>query len=278
MCGLTILAQIVLAFLIAAISVLLLALTAYTGGFLPGPFVRRVDRAVFRANSRNQHSRWREIIENVTLSLSDQQLVMGLAILVAGFCEMLSSDNMATYHWFVIVYLAWLSSAVHIASLTLLRDFFNERPVLQNLRVAGILTLLALLAAAMWPLRYVKSSERNGFRVPIRCFWSGSGPSYGYNEVDPDWVLSIVMLFGAYIWKLSQLFTTSRSSVRKWAVAKPQVVMERLMRRSVLSRRSRWITWPAYNSLASCYIVGVVYAELAESFIASIIYLCLALP
>lgn len=272
--------KIISSFLITAFLVLLIAITAYFGGFLPSGHLRRVDRKLLNANSRNEGSRWREILESVTLSFSDQQLVTGLAILVAGYYEMLN-DNLSVYHWNVVIYLAWMSSSVHIASLTLLRDVFNKRPKLRNIRVAGMLLLLVLLTIAMWPLRrqFVPLS------TPVRCLWGSrswnaraeleDGES---TAINPDWVLSITMLLIAYIWKLSQLFSSSRGWVRRWFVAKPQAATERLMRRALLSQRSKWLTRPAYFVLMYFYIIGVVHTELAESFAASIVYLCLALP
>jgi hypothetical protein len=88
--------KIILSFLISAFLVLLLTVTAYLGGFLPSHYLRRADRRVLHANSRNEDSRWRDIFEGVTLSFSDQQLVTGLAILVAGYCEMLN-NNLSLY-------------------------------------------------------------------------------------------------------------------------------------------------------------------------------------
>lgn len=212
----------------------------------------------------------------VMMSISDQQLVTGLAILVAGYYEMMN-NNLSLYHWQIVVYLAWLSSAVHIASLTLLRDVFNSNPALRNLRVAGMLALLALLAIAMWLTRFTAQPYVMG--LPARCLWTqAQGDSYGtsaidMSSVDPNWVLTIVMLLFAYVWKLSQLFASSRGFVRRWLVARPEAAIERLMRRAALSHRSGCL-----RLLTAFYIHFVTYAESAESFAASIVYLCLALP
>ena len=214
---------------------------------MPGPHLRRVDRQVFWANSRNEGSRWRTVIEKVMMSLSDQQLVTGLAILIAGYYEMMN-NNLALYHWHMIVWLALLSSSVHIASLTLLRDVLNNNPVLRNLRVAGMLILLALLATATWPTR----AGLSAIPVPAKCCWTQSRALeymsqpvfYGF---DPSWCITLVMLLFAYAWKFCQLFEPSRGWVRKWLVAKPQAASERLMRRAVLSRQPRWLRWPIYK-------------------------------
>lgn len=271
-------AQILLAFFVTACAAVLLSLTAYIGGFLPSHYLRRVDRRIFRANSRNQDSRWRDILEKVMMSVSDQQLVTGLSILVAEYYEMMN-NNLSVYHWQIVVYLAWLSSAVHIASLTVLRDVLNKNPTLRNLRVAGMLALLALLAVAMWLTRstaYFIASDKG---LPARCLWKSEQMPRTYTlgiillPVDPNWVITMVMLLFAYVWKLSQLFASSRGFVRRWLVAKPEATIERLMRRAALSHRSGWLRF-----LTAFYIHFVTYAEFAESFAASIVYLCLALP
>ena len=269
--------KILLAFLITACAVVLLAILAYTGGFLPKHHLRRVDNQIFRANSRNESSRWRRVIEKVMMSLSDQQLVTGLAILLAGYYEMMNS-NLSLYHWHMIVWLALLSSSVHIASLTLLRDVLNTNPVLRNLRVTAMLILLVLLSTATWPTQ----GRLKSLYLPAKCCWTQSR-SLGleatwFGVFDPSWAITLATLLFAYAWKLSQLFQQSRSWVRKWFVAKPQAAIERLMRRAILSGRPRWLTWPAYKLLTIAYLTLVAYAEFAESFAASIVFLLLALP
>lgn len=186
---------------------LALALAAYSGGFLPGHFSRRIDRVILHANSRDEGSRWREVIEGVTLSLSDQQLVTGIAILIAGYSEMLRND-LDVYHWQMIVYLAWLSSSVHIASLTLLKDVLNEHPQPRNLRVAAMLVLLVLLFVAMWPLRKQSPGDNKDMSMPVRCLLGQSALKDRHERIqglalDLDWVFSIVTLLGAYLCKLS---------------------------------------------------------------------------
>jgi hypothetical protein len=257
---------------------LLLTVTAYVGGFPPVQHLRRVDRLTLRANSRHEKSRWQKVLESVMLSLSDQQLVTGLAILIAGYYEMVH-NNLSVYHWNIVIYLSWMSSAVHIASLTFLSDVFNRSHTLRNIRVAGMLALSILLVAAMWPLRRLDVP----LDTPVKCLW-GIRPwnahieLYDARSVDADRVLSAVMLVGGYIWKLSQLLGSSSGWVRRWLVAKPQAATERRMRTSVENQSSRWLARLAHLLLTYCYIIFVIYAELAESFAAVVIYLSLALP
>lgn len=239
-------------------------------------------------------------MEKITLCFSDQQIVTGFAILIAGYCEMLNT-NLSVYHWNVIVYLAWLSSSVHIASLKMLRDKLNKNHRLRNFRIAAMLALLFLLSAALWPSHrsYYSGSDMSP-SVPVKCLWKPHDDfqthyvtvgSFSLNEVnretdeyrgiEPNWVISCAMLFGAYVWKISQLFTQTRNWSREWLRAKPEAAIERSLRLLANNNSfglSRWVTWPAYKLMVFCYIVFVVYMELAESFMATIIFMCLTVP
>lgn len=125
----------------------------------------------------------------------------GLAILVSGYYEMIHND-LSVYHWNIVIYLSWMSSAVHIASLTLLTDVFNKKPdafnngpILRNIRVAGMLSLFILLVAAMWPLRrlYVPLDTR------VKCLWvhrPWNAHVELYDARSVDRVLSAIMFFG----------------------------------------------------------------------------------
>jgi hypothetical protein len=144
---------------------------------------------------------------------------------------------------------------------------------------------LVLLAVASWPTRL--QWEYSGMRlgVPARCLWraritmpSDDGPSASVADTDASWIFTVGMVLIAYVWKLSQLFASSRGFARLWLVAKPTAAMERCMRRAVLSHRSGWLRRRILRSLVLFYLIFVTYAEFAESFAASIIYLCLALP
>lgn len=267
---------------------MLTTIVAYASGLLPAHYVRAVDRHVFHANNRNDDSKWSGVLATAMLSLSDQQLVTGLAILIAGFYGMFN-DWLDIYHWTIVVYLAWLSSAVHIASLTLLRDVFVQNTVLRNSRVAGMLLLLALLLVALWPLRYnpdVGDPTMPYSAAPARCLWTthphSSGPSsYLWNDnlghIDPNWKLTVIMLCGAYVWKLGYLYSYTRGWVRNWTVDRPEAALESAMRYVLLADWTTWLKWPAFKGLLLLYFWLVLLVETIDSFMATIIYLFLAL-
>ncbi|KXT09127.1 hypothetical protein AC579_394 [Pseudocercospora musae] len=75
------------AFLAAAWASFALLACAYWIGVLPPAQLRSADRIYFFGNSRRYHLAWRNTIERVALIISDQKLVTGLGMLIAGFYE-----------------------------------------------------------------------------------------------------------------------------------------------------------------------------------------------
>ena len=89
-----------------------------------------------------------EALERFVLSLSDQQLVTGIAILIAGYVNPCSMDY---YHFGIVAALAWFSSTTHLSTLAVLRRYLIEHPHVRTWRVVGmIITLLGLLLAQFY--------------------------------------------------------------------------------------------------------------------------------
>lgn len=84
-----------------------------------------------------------ETIAAFILTLSDQQLVTGLAILIAGTAY---QGSVLGLEFSFILYLAWFSSITHLVTLDVLRDYFQRRSIARNIRIAGMLVIFALLA------------------------------------------------------------------------------------------------------------------------------------
>ncbi|KAL9013068.1 MAG: hypothetical protein Q9173_002205 [Seirophora scorigena] len=80
------------------------------------------------------------VMEGLVLALSDQQLIVGLAIFVAGFAQHCS---ISVYHFSIVFDLAWFSSNTHITTLPVLRARLVDEPSLLKWRVS-LMILLAL--------------------------------------------------------------------------------------------------------------------------------------
>lgn len=271
---------------------MLLLLLAYWGGLLPPQLLRNADRQLFSGNSRNSFSGWKGAVYHVTLILSDQQLVTGLAVLIAGYYSLVV-NNLDIFHWQQVTYLAWLSSTVHLISLSILREQLNASRLLRNVRLAGMLSLLAMLLAALTPSTGIAAEDAPS-QTPARCLWRSSRfPEYIYsfsssndltnkNYTDYSSIVSYITLITSYLWKLAQQFRGSRNWVRTWGCAVPEAVLESAMKRCLLDKsksygvKSLWLR-AKYRLLSYLYIFLVVWVELLDSFFATILLLLFTL-
>lgn len=68
-------------------------------------------------------TKWLKVCETLILTLSDQQLVTGLAILIAAFVRW---NEITVYHWEIVTDLAFVASNTHLCTLAILRHPFRQ--------------------------------------------------------------------------------------------------------------------------------------------------------
>lgn len=105
----------------------------------------------------------KEALKKFILTLSDQQLVTGIAILSACF---LNWCNMSVYELNMVISLAFFSSSTHLATLNALHVYFQRNHVVRTWRIVGVVALLLLLIAGLVLNEYYSG---NNFSVPIPC-------------------------------------------------------------------------------------------------------------
>ncbi|KAI7542134.1 hypothetical protein KC331_g8143 [Hortaea werneckii] len=289
---------VILSFVISAYLVMLWALFAYGFGLIPASLLRTADRRCFFANSRRVHSEWYVALQKATIIFADQQIITGIGILVAGYANL--DSGISAYHWQIITYLAWMSSNVHLTTLTLLRDWLDANRVLRRWRIAGMTILLLLLIAALIPTtKYVwisalrnhplkefsyyspeKENDGLGLGIPAKCFWDFRDPSRGelFRDVNIDSPFSFAILILGYVWKLGQLYNGSRTWSKKWLRCVPEWLLERAAIYELRSQHS----WPfgsrmRYRIIMLVYVPMVAWFEFLESFAASLWLLLLGL-
>ncbi|WQF80805.1 hypothetical protein CDEST_05819 [Colletotrichum destructivum] len=238
---------VITAFLVSAYFVLGLVLWAYWYGVLPQYVVRRSDRRLFLARQKQPYHRGRRMLEEVLLIFSDQQLLTGLGILIAGYTQMGYFD-LSKYNWNTVIYLAWLSSTVHLMSLSVLHERLKRNHASRLVRVGAIALVFALLVGALVPTGSSAWYKLSG-AIPVRCFWDASR-SFSGTEMrlsqNGDSLLSFLTLISAFVWKLCQFFDGSRKQAK-------------------------------YKIIASFYVSFVALMELLDSFMMTIGMLACAL-
>ena len=130
----------------------------YFRGFLNQDRYRAVDISFLKSLSLDpQHKSHRDAdslvpmqaYEDFLLSLSDQQLITGLAILVALYAK---TCSISVFSFQVAVSLAYFSCCIHISTLTVLRDYFMKKQnrLLRNIRIAVMILLATILVISLF--------------------------------------------------------------------------------------------------------------------------------
>lgn len=197
--------------------------------------------------------------------------------MVAGYSEALSHD-LSSYHWQIVVHLTWISSSVHLMTLSFLRSWLNENLLLRNLRLVAMFGLLGLLAFAMSP---TLSGMFGGFSgIPVRCFWdvglTAGDPTYPYPN--PDAIISYTMLLTGYIWKVGQILDGRHNFLKRHILLRLVTTLEHAVKRYSAVMPAR-ITknWILLKLTIYCYVLLIATLDIFESFAMTLIFLCITL-
>ncbi|KAI6914208.1 hypothetical protein D0869_04563 [Hortaea werneckii] len=212
---------VILAFLITAYASFVAILAAYICGMVERELLSLADVKVMRIRPRTErHPRMHRILRQTIIVLSDQQIVTGIAIMTAGFVG-LRSGQISVYHYQIVLYLAWLSSSVHLSALTLLRPFLNRHAGVKVWRLVGMGALFIMLVIGLVPtVSYdwgiinfmdpkdssIGENNLTGWGVPASCFW---GKTYA-DGVNNDAPIGYVLLVISYVWKIGDVFGSGR--------------------------------------------------------------------
>jgi hypothetical protein len=88
-------------------------------------------------------------LDQCVLSMSDLQIITGIAILVSGFASL--HCGISAYHWQMVVYLAWFSSITHLSALTFLRNYLRNHAEERLWRLICMFLFLCMLITAIFP-------------------------------------------------------------------------------------------------------------------------------
>jgi len=102
-----------------------------------------------------------EVLKRFVLTLSDQQLATGLAILIAAVAN---QCTLTVWEFQLAFSLAWFSSTTHLATLDCLREYFITHGVVHSWRVFGMVALLLLLMYSL-----LMSMASDDATIPVQC-------------------------------------------------------------------------------------------------------------
>lgn len=117
-----------------------------------------------------------EVVTRFVLTLSDQQLATGLAILIAAAAN---QCTLSVWEFQLAFSLAWFSSTTHLATLDCLREYFLEHGAVHNWRVFGMICLLLLLMYSL-----IMNLASVDVTLPVSCTFKYFGDQGIYTKAN----------------------------------------------------------------------------------------------
>lgn len=161
---------------------------SYLGNCIDPPLLNGFDRkllrgfcVLFRRNLPTPNFTWRLSTQRLLLAWGDQLLALGIGITIAMFANI---NTITIYHGHIAIYTAWLAFNGQLATLTILRVFYQRRRkrLYWRLSLSAILFVLLVVAITLtssskWPQNYNYDDYGT---VPI---FQDPNATFQYNEL-----------------------------------------------------------------------------------------------
>lgn len=126
----------------------------------------------------------------ILLAFTDQQLITGLAILIAGYRQV---ETITEYHFAIVQNMATLSFTIHSATASLLEDTVLQNPAMKNWRGIAIISFQFMTLVTYLPLGHEYWMQSYG--MSTICLWRNMSGHY-----DPtSWLFWSMVIYMALI-------------------------------------------------------------------------------
>jgi hypothetical protein len=122
-------------------------------------------RSAGRPIQRLERSQREAAVTRFILALSDQQLVVGIAIMVAAIAN---QCTLSVIEFRAAFALAWFSTTTHLATLDSLRHYFTTHPTIRNWRVLGMLIMMVMFLYSFVIILYLQNAP--DLSLPVQCY------------------------------------------------------------------------------------------------------------
>jgi hypothetical protein len=199
--------------------------------------------------------------------MSDLQIVTGISILISGYAQL--RCGISTYHWQVMVWLAWFSSLTHMACLTFLRNYLYTHPSERLWRLFGMLSIAGLLFVAMLPtfnFNLLQYNDKTMHPTPADqtiCYFRPGNTSSGHRGGERA-VSSMILLIVGFLFRAVRLHKSVslgtlaklRRKLSKYATQKLESMYNWCdTENSPLSPKRTLLYWPTLASRLSIKVL-----------------------
>jgi hypothetical protein len=177
------------------------------------PLFHPLFRPLFSKKRHGKLSREQRVaaVTRFILALSDQQLAVGIAMLVAAIsnqCTMLLAEFKVAFA------LVWFSTTTHLTTLVTFRYYFHQHHTIRNWRVIGMIALLVLFYYSFMVI-LVANDEWGD--VPVQCYIVGGpgidqisdAPFSIFHEqplIHAGWVVLSFLILSGYYGRILQIY------------------------------------------------------------------------
>ena len=151
--------------------------------------------------------------------ISDQHFITAIGLLGSGFAQ-LWTTTVLDFH--TTLYLAWMSSMIHLSTMGILRGHFHKSQILQAWKLFSMMCLLVMMCIAIFPTssyRWSSSAMVSGtpcldwqpcdfrwWNDTVASLWDWAKVENPRKELAPQGVLSYMVLISAHLWQAVLLY------------------------------------------------------------------------
>ncbi|ORY08225.1 hypothetical protein BCR34DRAFT_14578 [Clohesyomyces aquaticus] len=179
---------------------------------------------------------WSRVLSKNLLSISDTQLLTGLAI---QFTAMLQHCKLTIYHFQIITELAFLTTVTHLLTVVTLRDYFVQNKWINLPRIFSMFGNLALLGYTSF---VAYSYELAGLELSssLACFYQGDRPRFKA-AFGGRWAALIVGAIGGHVTIIAAMYMPK--NILDW-----------------MNESKKWKGWKWVGTIFRTWIIAPVYA------------------
>jgi len=146
-------------------------------------------------------------------------ILTGLAMLIAVFAL---HREKSVYHITIVADLVWFFSNVHLTTLTVLKTYLRQRPVLHTWRIVLMVCMASLLIAITWWQGHL--AWYYSYAFPAQCLWNDM---YGFSSAiggRPNyWMMTDISLIAVfYPLAITYMFDTPVLILDEWLYQEPK--------------------------------------------------------
>lgn len=243
-------------------------------------FIKAITPGSWGERTKGDRETQTAVMEASVLMFSDTQAIAGMSILLCGYLQL--DEGLSSYHWQMVISLAWFSSFTHLATLTALRGYFCDRPGMAMFRggkktrlakktypsnhcLGYMAVLLVLLIVSHGTAGYLPQISDIELSWPAKCLFSPAGVeqlqdvSYGigwrrpYNV--PFVVLTTAFLVISYLTRIVRIFNRTAKLAKTSLKTKPREYLRRRYGR--VATKAEEEQRPAQKALRNAMAFGI---------------------